>query len=197
MKTKKMFTIVLLVSIIAIVIGNTNTWARIKAEIMPAKVAVVGVREILEKNQKNADWERKIKVDGDKVTAQLQGIQAELVQLKDEMDTVKQGSPDYLGKLQKYMETQALLEAKDKYYQQEFAMRQQIWAEEHYLEVVKMVGQVAKARGLDIVLAKEENTFPAPSPSELMLVIKTSKVLYASDTLDITQEVLTAVNNSK
>ena len=197
MKSKKMLTAALIISVAVIAFCNTTTWAKIKAEIMPAKVGVVGVRYILENNVKNAAWEQKIAADGERVTNQLKAIQAEIEQLKKEMDTLKQGSQDYLGKLQVFVEKQALLEAKDKYFQQEFAMKQQIWAEQHYVDVLKMVETVAKSKGLDIVLAKEENRFPAPSPNELMLIIKTSKVLFASDDLDITDEVLSAINNSK
>ena len=48
--------------------------------------------------------------------------------------------------------------------------------------------------GLDMVLAKEDYQFPSASSNELLLTIKTSKVLYSSDELNITNEVLVALD---
>jgi Skp family chaperone for outer membrane proteins len=87
-----------------------------------------------------------------------------------------------------------LLDAKEKFYQQDLTFKEQQWTEQLYMEIVAAIGNVAEQKGLDLVLAKEDNQFPAASPNELLLIIKTSKVLFHADDMDITNEVLAAVD---
>jgi Skp family chaperone for outer membrane proteins len=49
---------------------------------------------------------------------------------------------------------------------------------------------VAKEKGLDIVLEKDEPEFPLSNYTELMTVISTHKVLYSSGCVDISDEVM-------
>ena len=51
-----------------------------------------------------------------------------------------------------------------------------------------------KQKGYDLVLEKDEIELPAASATELMLIIRTHKVLYYNEDLDITSEVLAAVD---
>ena len=64
-----------------------------------------------------------------------------------------------------------------------------MWTEKMYLEVLNAVGKIAKQKGYDLVLEKDEIELPAASATELMLIIRTHKVLYNNDDMDITSEV--------
>ena len=66
-----------------------------------------------------------------------------------------------------------------------------------YQDIIRSVEKVAQARGLDLALAKEDLTVPTVNVRELMTLIRTSKVLYNADKLDITDEVLAAVDSMK
>ena len=58
----------------------------------------------------------------------------------------------------------------------------------------------AGVMGVDIVLdgnADLDREMPAVSPNELVLTIRTRKVLYFNNSVDITDEVLEAVNSVK
>ena len=92
------------------------------------------------------------------------------------------------------MEKNASLEAKEKFHQQDLSMKEQRWTEMLYLDTSEAAAKVAKEQGLDLVLAKDENQFPAANANELMMIIKTSKIIYSSDELDITDEVVKAVD---
>jgi Skp family chaperone for outer membrane proteins len=89
-----------------------------------------------------------------------------------------------------YMERRAAADAKNKYYEQEMTLKVQRWTESLYQDIRTITAQVAQARGVDIVLATEELSFPAASVRDLLLSIKTDKVLYNNSDLDITDEVL-------
>ena len=168
-----------------------------KAQIEPPRVGIVSLRTVLEQCDKNAAANKKFEADGQRITRELKSLQDEATSLEAIIKTRKPGSDDYMEKMQQLMQKRAILEAKDKFHQQEFAIQQQKFAEELLQEVIVVTGEVAKSYGLDIVLAKEEFEFPVESSNELMLVIKTSKVLYYDDKLEITADILAAMNAKK
>jgi len=63
-----------------------------------------------------------------------------------------------------------------------------------YTDFVKVTEMVAREKGLDVVLGKESLELPAPTLRDFMLSVKTQKVLYNRPELDITEEVLTAMD---
>ncbi len=53
---------------------------------------------------------------------------------------------------------------------------------------------VAREKGLDMVVGKETLEMPAPTLRDFMLSVKTQKILYSRPELDITDEVLAALD---
>ena len=160
----------------------------------PSRIAVVSIRRIFENCRKNTQRQEEMEAERKKIVAELEKISSEANAFRADMETRKPGSTDYVNLMRETMEKEALLDAKEKFYQQNLTSREQQWTEQLYLEIVAAIGNVAKQKGLDLVLAKEENQFPAASPNELLLMIKTSKVLFHADEMDITNEVLTAMD---
>lgn len=197
MRSGKIVVLMLIAFSILLTVGYQSGWAQAKKEISPAKIGVVSIRVILEKSKKNADWDKKMKAEGEAIMAKLQKFSKEIEALRADMDTRKVGSSDYLKLMAEGMEKKAQLEARDKFHQQEFSLRQQRWTEDMYEEIKSNAASVAKTRGLDVVITKDEYEFPSPSANELLLTIKMGKVLYYSDHLDITDEVLAALDSSK
>ncbi len=160
----------------------------------PSRIAVVSIRRIFENCRKNTQWQQVMEAERKKIMAELEKISSEARAFMADMETRKPGSTDYLNLMREMMEKESLLDAKEKVYQQNLTFREQQWTEQLYLEIVAAIGKVAEQKGLDLVLAKEDNQFPAASPNELLLVIKTSKVLFHTNKMDITNEVLAAVD---
>jgi Skp family chaperone for outer membrane proteins len=197
MKTSNIIITILLIAVIAMSFGFGNAIARGKVKLEPPKVGIISLRGILEKCDKNVAENRKFAAEGKRITSQLEKLQEDTVALEAVIKTRKPGSSDYMDKMQQLIEKKAMLDAKDKFYQQKFALEQQQWAEKLFQEVVVITGEFAKSQGIDIVLAREEFEFPIESSNELMLTIKTGKVIYYADKLDITADVLAAVNAKK
>ena len=197
MKTSNIIITILLIAVIALSFGFGNAIATGKINLSPPKVGVISLRGILEKCDKNVNANRKFEAEGKKITIQLERLQEETVALEAVVKTRKPGSRDYMDKMQQLIEKKAKLDAMDKFYQQKFNMEQQQWAEKLFQEVITITGEFAKKQGIDIVLAREEFEFPIDNSNELMLTIKTGKVIYYADKLDITAEVLAAVNAKK
>jgi Skp family chaperone for outer membrane proteins len=197
MKTNSIVLTILLVAVIGLSFGFGNAIARGKVQLDPPKVGIMSLRGVLEKCDKNVAANRKFEAEGKRITSQLEKLQEDTVALEAVIKTRKPGSSDYMEKLQELIEKKAKLDAMDKFYQQKFALEQQQWAEELFQEVIAVTGEFAKSQGIDIVLAREEFEFPIENSNELMLTIKTGKVLYYADKLDITADVLAAVNAKK
>jgi Skp family chaperone for outer membrane proteins len=162
----------------------------------PSRIAVVSIRRIFENCRKNTQRQEEMEAERKKIVAELERILSEANAFRADMETRKPGSTDYVNLMREAMEKEALLDAKEKFYQQDLTSREQRWREQLYLEVIATVGNVAKQKGLDLVLAKEENQFPAANPNELLLTIKTNKVLFHTDQMDITNEVLAAMDKA-
>ncbi|AQT67334.1 Outer membrane protein [Anaerohalosphaera lusitana] len=197
MKSTKLVSLVVIAAVAITVTGFQAGFAEAKKKFEPAKIGIVSVRTVLDESKSNEQWEQKINQQSKEVTEELKRLQAEAESLKQQTLALKPGTEDYAEKKRQFAEKQAILKAKDNYYQEEFGNMQKEWAEEFYQEILEAVQQAAENNNLDIVLAREDVDLPAPSARELMLTIKTTKVLYNSDHLDITDQVLAIVDAGK
>ncbi len=197
MKARNIIIGILAVAAISLSVVYEQGWAQTKEEIAPARIAVVSVRRILENSKTNAQWEAKVRAEGEKIRAELEKLSKEIQAIEADMATRKVGSSDYLNLMREGTEKQAVLEAKDKFYQQELGLKQQQQIEQLYQDIIVAVANVAKEKGVDLVVAKEEFQFPSSSLRELTLVIQTSKVLYHAEHMDITNDVLAVLDKGK
>ncbi len=197
MKARNIVIGILAAAVISLSVGYEQGWAKAKEEIAPARIVVVSVRRILENTKKNAQWEAKVRAEGEKIRMELEKLSKELGAIEADMATRKVGSSDYLKLMREGTEKQAILEAKDKFYQQEFSLKQQQRIERLYQDIIAAVASVAKDKGADLVIVKEEFQFPSASLRELTLVIQTSKVLYNAEHMDITNNVLAVLDKEK
>lgn len=191
-----MITLVLLGAGIAVTLGYSHGWAQARRQIMPAKVATVNVDRILRNSKKHARWQERMNAEESKIRAELDKMDKDAEAIKADMGTREPGSADYMKLMSNYMDRRAAADAKNKYYEQEMTLKVQRWTEALYQDVRAITAKVAQTRGLDIVLATEEISFPAPSVRDLLLAIKTNKVLYQSDELDITDDVLVQLDST-
>ena len=63
-----------------------------------------------------------------------------------------------------------------------------------FKDVLQATSEVAKEKGLDLVLEKSEPELPATNSNELTLTISTHKVLFSEGCEDLTDAVLTKVD---
>jgi Skp family chaperone for outer membrane proteins len=188
----------IVVSLAAIMIigllGNEKLFAESKAANGSGKIALVSVRAVFQNCKKNADYKTKMTAEQDKVIAELEKVNKEIDALQADLKTRKVGSDEYLKLMKDISEKKAYLDGQKQYYQEQFKVKDQMWTEKMYLEILDVVGRIAKQKGYALVLERDEIELPAASATELMLMIRTHKVLYYNEDLDITNEVLAAVD---
>jgi Skp family chaperone for outer membrane proteins len=177
--------------------GYEKLCAEPKAAGAPAKIALVSIRSVFQNCKKNADYKAKMTAEQDKIIAELDKLNKEIDALQADLKTRKAGSDESLKLMKDITEKKASLEGQKQYYQEQFKVKDQMWTEKVYLEVLDVVGKIAKQKGYDLVLEKDEIELPAASATELMLIIRTHKVLYYNEDMDITSDVLAAVDAQK
>ncbi len=196
MKIKNVIVSIVLCSLVLGVFGYEYSWAKSKKEATGAKIGVVSIRRVFENSKRNVQWQDEMERERKQIVAELEKQSSAINAVRADMETRKPGSTDYLNLMREMMEKDASLEAKEKFHQQDLAMKEQRWTEKLYLDTAEAASKVAKEQGLDLVLAKDENQFPAATANELMMIIKTSKIMYSRDELDITDEIVKVLDKN-
>ena len=194
MRFRKVLTVVLLGSVALAFLSYERGLAAARKEITPARIGVVSVNRILTNSKKHAQWQDKMAVEEQTARGEIDKLGKELEAVKADMATRKVGSNDYIKLMRQALNKEAAYEARKQSYDREMSLKVQFWTESLYRDVLAVVSTVAKEKGLDMVVAKEEVEFPSAGIRDLMLLIRTNKVLYHSEHMDITNEVLAVLD---
>ena len=196
MKTKTV--LVFSVLIVVVVFGSFEYGrAKSKKDFVPPKIGIVDTSMVHENTKKRVAFEDTIKAENQRILGELQMISKEVDLLSDDLKTRKYGSEDYMSLMQQIMNKQAELQAQEKFYEQQLLMKTQRWTEELYVKILQAVEKVAKDNGLDMVFERDQIELPAASANELIISLKTHKLLYSAKHLDLTDEVLAELDSKK
>jgi Skp family chaperone for outer membrane proteins len=189
MKTK-VAVLSCLMCVAILLAGYEYSRAEPKAEKPALKIGVVSIRRIFEECKRNAKYKEEALAEQDKLSAEMEKLSKEIDAEKAGLKTLKAGSNDHLAMVKSILEKQAKLEAQREFNNQQMGLKDQRWTETFFKDVLEKTSEVAKQKELDLVFEKEEISFPASSANELMLTIRTFKLLYSGNCLDITDDVI-------
>ena len=158
------------------------------------KIGLVSIRKIFLNCKQNVKYREQTKLEQDKAISELQQLRDEINAAEAGLKTRKQGTKDYLDLAQELAQKRSSLPLKEDYYQQLFADQDQQWTEQLYKDVLTKTTEVAKEKGLNIVFETDEPEFPINRADELMLAIRTHKLLYCDTGTDITDDVMNLVD---
>jgi len=195
MTMKNVIITAVLCAVICLFAGYQQGVAAGDKVVMPAKVGVVEIAKVLQNCKKHTAWLTKMKGEQDRLKAEFQKTQKELETLQASMELYKVGSDDYIKTMGEFLDKKGLLESKNKFYEEKSNLQLQQWTEALYTDVLKVITKVGQQKGLDLILSQEQLDLPAPSLRDFMLNIRTKKVLYNTEALDITADVLAAVDS--
>lgn len=187
----------IIVAVLAIVMSGfiVNAWAEKDADNKGFKIGIVSVRKIFQDCKRNAKYKQELTAERGKMEDELDTLSKQIDIGKNSMKMLKPGSADYLAGMKDILEKQGSLQARQEYFKRQMDVREQVVIEHLFRDVVKAVGEVAREKGLDLVLEKSEPDLPASNSNELTLTISTHKVLYSSSACeDITDVVMTKVD---
>jgi Skp family chaperone for outer membrane proteins len=166
-----------------------------KAE-MPA-IGVVSIRKIFRDCKKTAQYREQTNVERQQFSAELTKLDNEIKAQREGLKTLKIGSENYLAQVKELLEKQAKLQAQQEFHKQQLAIKEQQLTEDIYRDILRITSDIAKQKGLDLVLEASEPDLPASNPTELELSMGTHKLLYGGGCQDITDEVIAQLDSEK
>lgn len=158
--------------------------------------AVVDVADAINNLRAIQRLRAEIEADRARLTTEQQNRQNELRSLQDELQLMAQGTPAFNAKVaqieQRSLDFQIWREV------QGAQINQKILAanESAYRQLLRAISDYARANRIDMVFFKERpfTMSEDPRPEELGARIQNRKLLYASEDLDITREIVQIMN---
>jgi Skp family chaperone for outer membrane proteins len=161
------------------------------------KVAVVSIRKIFQGCKRGVSYREEAIAEQDRIIAELEKLSKEIEAEKAGLRTLKEGSSDYMASAKGLFEKQASYQARQEFYKQQMELKDQLWTKELYQDILRIAGEVAKEKGLDLVFREDEIDFSETNANELGLAMRVQKLLYSGGCLDITDEVTARLDAEK
>lgn len=167
------------------------------AQDAPAIDAPIGVVDMVKVFNECEQW----KAINAGLTKKRQSQDQEAEKLKEEiaaktkqLDAYHPDSPDWVKGTEELIRIQTKAEVWAKMEKMRTENQKKHWVEKNYADVTKAIAEVAKKRGLVLVLTKEEIETNTEDSSRLFAQIINRKVVYSDKRLEITEDVLKRLN---
>jgi Skp family chaperone for outer membrane proteins len=161
------------------------------------KIAVVSIAKIFENCKRGASYREEAIAEQDRVIAELETLSKEIEAEKAGLKTLKEDSSDYMARAKELFEKQASYQARQEFYKQQMELKDKLWTKKIYQDILRIAGEIAKEKGLDLVFREDEIDFSETNASELGLNMRVQKVLYSGGCLDITDELTARLDAEK
>jgi Skp family chaperone for outer membrane proteins/uncharacterized coiled-coil protein SlyX len=163
-----------------------------KAE-MPA-MGVVSIRRVFRDCKKTAQYREQSNAERQQLGAELAKLDNEIKAQREGLKTLKVGSENYMAQVKEILQKQASLQAQQEFHKQLRTLKEQQITESIYADILRVTGEIARQKGLELVFEASEPELPATSPTELELSMGTHKLLYGGGCVDITDEVISKLD---
>ena len=193
----KMVVLGCLIGVAVLAMSYEYSQAQPETGTLSLKIGVVSVRKVFGNCKRSAKYNAEVLAEQSRTNAELQELSKEIEADKAGLNALKRGTTDYLAQLKEVLDKQGKYDAEKEYRMQQKALKYQRWVEGFYVDILRESGEVAKQKGLDLVLEKDEVEFPALSIDSTMLAIRTHKLLYSGGCLDITDEVIARLDKEE
>jgi Skp family chaperone for outer membrane proteins len=179
----------------------TEKQAQLQAELKQPgsglKIAVVSIAKIFQNCKRSVSYREEAGAEQNGIIAELEKLSKEIEAERAGLKTLKEDSSDYMARAKELFEKQASYQARQEFYKQQMELKDKLWTKELYQDILRIAGEIAKEKGLDLVFREDEIDFSEANTSELGLAIRTQKLLYSGGCLDITDEVTARLDAGK
>ena len=200
---KTSFVAIVILAPVVILTGLQYSQAAKDKAVSPATIGVISVKEVFERCLMKQTVEKNLAAEGDKRFNELKKLEEAIETDKSALSKRKQDSADYMEMLKALMLKQSGFEAQKEFYQQEITVMEMQGKENIYRKILEVTTAIAKEKGLDVILSRDDNYLNKPesspaaqSPAELVLTTKTHKLLYFNPEFDLTAEALAAMDKA-
>lgn len=177
------------------VAGMVTAQNALRAE--PTALAVVDIERAFDELNEKTAVESEIRSRGEELGQEEQQRRQQIRQLREDLDVLASGTNAHRQKEEELNRAIIELQTWAQFQQQRLAREHVLQTERLYRQMMDAIAQMAEAEGFDAVMYREgEINFQAEQPQELVAQIQMRKVLYASDNIDITDELVQRMNNA-
>jgi len=165
----------------------------------PVSMAMVDIPKLFNNLQENADRNDLVIVKGKGYENELKGLAAQITQKDNELKTVIPPSDKrrILKANAEIYELETTIEARKKIYQRTLDLDKGEISNEVYPKVTDAIKRFAAREGFDLILFDDRST-PLPEIGtfrDYNEQIVRKRILFAKDGLDVTEQILTMMNN--
>ena len=189
--------VILITLVLAVILGLTRSQAQPFSAAQPTKIVVVDVPTVLTECQENKAREKYSEELNVKIRAEMEKLSRESDEIRQELENaLEPDSEAYKARLRDFFDKAALRESYQKYQEQVLTTEAQVWIEGLYQKFLDEVARLAQQEGISLVLGKDATPLQARSRADITAAIRTRKVLYNSQFLDITPKVLAGMDRA-
>lgn len=178
--------------------AGANTAAQ-RPPAQPTAVATIDIVEIFERLNERTHLEAQLEERRKTREAQLAEVRSRLDNIRNNIETVHpRGSDASKEAIREFMEQKAVFDARGEALGQIMSIDQGNIRRQLFEKVVAAVQKIADRDSIDIVIL-DDSAFPLPdnnsSNIEVFRAIVSKSVIYAHPTVDLTDRVITLMNN--
>lgn len=163
--------------------------AQPKTDTPASKIGVVSISTVFRNCKANTSYREKELAEQREMNIKIEALQKETEAQEAGLRALKPGSSDHLKQYEELLKKQAEFEAMNRFNSLQRALKDAQWTEMLYKEVLEITKELARQKGLVLVLEVDEPIFPMPSADALMMALQSHKVLYSAGCVDLTAEV--------
>lgn len=180
-----------------VMIGIAGAVANNALRAEPTAVAVVNIERAFDALDEKASVEAEIRARGEELAEEEQQRRRHIRRLQEDLEVLGEGGQAFREKQDELQRAVIDLQAWTQFQQRRIAQEHMLQTERLYRKMMAEIARISEDEGYDLVLFREsEPQFQAENPQELVAQIQIRKVLYASDAVDITQQVAQRLNNA-
>jgi Skp family chaperone for outer membrane proteins len=166
------------------------------AEAEEFKIGIVDISSVFEKYQKRIDLDQELKEQEKGFQDEINKKRKEIIDLDEEIQLLDLGSESRSSNENLLERKNVELEGYAKFAERQLLKKYKDFFENIYQEVVHKVEEIGKQEGFGLIIKKEESDVKSGKISDLQFKIGIRTVLYHSDSVDITLDVIDTLNAS-
>ena len=166
------------------------------AEAEDFKIGIVDISSVFEKYQKRIDLDQELKEQEKGFQDEVNKKRKEIIDLDEETQLLDLGSESRSNNENLLERKNVELEGYAKFAERQLLKKYKDFFENIYQEVVLKVEEIGKQEGFDLIIKNEESDLKGGQISDLQFKIGIRTVLYHSDSVEITLDVIDALNAS-
>jgi len=189
----------ILLPVVAAILGAflllEDSSAQPKGARAPAtSVAVCDIMDLLDNYERAKDLIAGLKADRERIQQEGEAKKKKILEMNQQLDGLKSGSPAYRKLLSKMEQDRFYLEAWVKMQGGRGMREHHRLTKLLYADIRIAIEKVAKARGIHVVLSFAHRDTPTKTSVQLAQLMESRQVIWRDESVDLTEAVLTQLN---